>query len=288
MYFYKNTSETKKFTVSFSDSVLSSEAIEAAGITVSITNIETAGVSTSTLYIASSLSTSGASVSFRLTGGDDDSMYRLSVSTGAVTTSGNIYTKTCYLYVTNEEETLVSLDDFKAFLGINTSTNDAVLLGVLRSASDFVKRYTGKSFSYEKYEETYYAEECSDILILNNYPVKSIDSVVVDGVTLEATTDGYANYIVKPEGYIKRLDGLTFPSSYYPVVVTYNAGYRSAPEDILYVVKKLAAQDYNSRLQEGIKSEEIGSYKVTYAKSSVLSDDSKTRDILNQYVSRRL
>lgn len=288
MYFYKNPTETKKFEVSFADSLLTSETIEASGLTLTITNIETDGISTSSLYVTSSLAFSGSTVTFRLSGGDDDSAYRLSVSTGAVTTSGNIYTKTCYLYTTSEEETLVSLDDMKSFLGINTTTNDAVLLSILRSSTDFVTRYTGKTFTYDRYEETYYPEETWDRLQLKNFPVKSITSVVVDGVTLDAFTAGYPNYVLEEEGFVRRLDGMKFPCGYYPIVVTYNAGYRSVPEDILYVVKKMTAQDFNSRLQEGLLSEALGSYKVTYTKSSVLSADSKVKEILDKYATRRI
>lgn len=288
MYFYKDPAETKQFEVSFSDCILSSETAQSANLTLSILNVDLDGISTSYLYVTTSLAVAGTTVSFRLNGGEDDATYRISVSTGAVTTSGNVYTKTCYLYVTNEDESLVSLSEMKAFLNINTTTDDAVLLSLLRSSSDFVKRYTGKDFKYERYEDTYYPEEAWDRLQLDNYPVKSITSVVVDGVTLDAFTAGYPNYVLEKEGYVRRLDGMKFPYGYYPIVVTYNAGYKSIPEDILYVVKKLAAQDYNSRLQEGLLSEALGSYKVTYAKSSVLSADSKVKDILDNYATRHV
>ena len=146
MFLYKNPTETRKYTITFDGYVLTNEAIQSSGLTITVTNITTDGVSTSNLYVPGSLSFSGNNVSFRLTGGEDDASYRLSVSTGGVTSSGNVYTQTGYLYVADEEQSLVSLGDLKAYLGVNTTANDAVLLSLLRASTDFVQRVTGKGW----------------------------------------------------------------------------------------------------------------------------------------------
>ncbi len=286
MFLYKNPTETRKFTVTFDGYVLQSEAIQASGLTISITNIATDGISTNSLYVANSLSYSGNNVSFRLTGGDDDCAYRIALSTGAVTSSGNVYSQTGYLYVADEEQSLVNLGDFKAYLGINTTANDAVLLNLLRASTDFVHRFTGRNFNYQSYVETYYPEQSWNRLKLNNYPVGAVDYITIDGVTLDATTAGSANYVIEADGFIRRLDGGKFPCGSIPVVVAYKAGFKSIPEDIRYAVMKIAGSDYNTRLQDGILSETLGSYRIVHDKSSVLHKDSRVREILTQYAPR--
>lgn len=288
MFLYKNPSETRKYTVSFSGYLLSSEALQTAGLTIAITNIFTDGVSTSDIYVAGSLGFSGSDVSFRLTGGDDDVVYKLVLSTGGVTASGNIYTQQGYLYTAYEEQSLVSLSDLKTYMGINVSTNDAVLLALLRSATDFVEKYTCRKFVYKRYTDTYYPEQNWDRLKLNNYPVDTIESVVLDGITLDAASGGYANYIVEKEGYVRRLDGGVFPEAPFPTQVTYLAGFKPIPEDLRLAIMKIASADYNIRLQDGVLSEALGSYRVSYDKTSILTQDSRIREVLNQYTTRLL
>jgi uncharacterized phiE125 gp8 family phage protein len=286
MFLYKNPIDTRKYTITFDGYVLQTEAIQSSGLTITVTNIATDGVSTSGIYVPGSLSFSGNNVSFRLTGGDDDAAYRLSISTGGVTSSGNVYTQTGYLYVADEEQSLVSLGDLKAYLGVNTTANDAVLLSLLRASTDFVQRVTGRNFLYTKYTDTYYPEQCWDRLKLNNYPVDRIQSVLIDGITLDSQTAGYSNFVLEQEGYIRRLDGVRFPQAPVPIVVSYFAGFRAVPEDIRYAVMKIAGSDYNTRLQDGILSEALGSYKIVHDKSSVMHEDSRVREILQNYTPR--
>lgn len=288
MYFYKNPSETKKYTVSFADSVLTSESIQSSGLTISITNLITNGVSTSSIYVSGSLGFADSDVSFRASGGEDDSVYKFTLSTGGVTSSGNVYTKTGYIYVAEAEQVLVPLDELKAYMGVASSAHDAVLLSLLRGATDLVCKITGREFAYKTYTETCYPEQLWDRLKLDNYPVDAINSVVIDGITLDATTAGYSNYVAEEEGFVRRMDGGSFPQAPFATVVTYRAGFKAIPEDIKYVVKKIAASDYNTRLQDGILSEALGSYKVTYAKTALLTEDSRVREILNQYTPRVL
>ena len=286
MFFYKTPAETRKYTVSFADSLLSSETILSSGLTLSITNIQTSGISTSSLYVASSLGFTGTDVYFRLQAGDDDSVYRFVLSAG-VTASGNTYSKKGSLYVTDDIQYLVDLDELKDYLSITTTTTDAVLISLLRAATSFVTRYIGRDLTYQQYTETIYPEQSWNQLRLTNFPVDAVESVVVDGTTLDATTAGYANYVVEKEGYIRRVDGGSFPRGSYATTVVYRAGFKAIPEDIRTVVKKLVGNNFNKRQQEGILEEELGSYRVVYDdKSAKTAEDSSVRDVLNLYVSR--
>lgn len=288
MFLYKTSAETRSFTVSFADSVTSSETILLAGLTISVTNLQTSGISTSSIYVPGSLSFAGTDVSFRFQAGEDDSAYSFVVSTGAVTTSGNIYSKRGALYVTDDIQTLVDLDELKDYLGITSTSTDAVLLSLLRGASTFVQRYIGRDITYQRYTETFYPEESSVRLCVTNFPLDAVESISIDGVTLDASTGGYANYVAAKEGFVRRLDGGRFSTGNVPTVITYRAGFKAVPEDLRTVVKKLISSAYNQRLSEGLLEEELGTYRVKYASSSAMSEDSSIKDVLNGYIVRVL
>jgi len=288
MYFYKKPLDIQTFTVSFTDTLDVTESILQAGLTLTITNLQTDGDSTSSLYIDSSLSVTDDDVSFRLQGGDDDNVYRILVSTGAVTASSNVYVKTNYLYVSAEEQSLVSLEEIKTYLDIPVVNYDAILLSLLRASDRAIYRITGRRFLYATYTDLIYLDEASDRIKLTNFPVDNIQSILVDGVTLDATLGSYSTYIAEREGYVHRVDGIKFPVAPVPIAITYKAGYKQVPEDVKLVAMKLVSAGYNARQQEGVKQESIGSYSVTYRDDFLLTSDSSIAATLNRYIDRSI
>jgi hypothetical protein len=120
---------------------------------------------------------------------------------------------------------LVTLSAVKAYLNITSTTDDARLQALIAFSSKVIADYCDRVFALEKVVETIHTE--SNVLALdstvagisvlpNRYPVREIDSILVDGVGTD--------YILDWESGVVRgaLAG--------EMVITYTAGY-DLPED---------------------------------------------------------
>ena len=128
-------------------------------------------------------------------------------------------------------------------------------------ASDTVRAYCGHSISQILNDVVTLDGSDTNTLILPAAPVNGIDFIKVNGVTLAATA-----YKWSKKGWVRRIDGILWPSTPGSIEVTYNHGFATIPGAILGVVLSLAGriQDGSS----GIKQETIGSYSVTYGDPS--------------------
>ena len=279
--FIKQTNETKTFSVDFTPVLATGETISSGNIDIDVLKTSDASDVTASLLVSGSTTLSGNIILFRITGGVNNEIYKITVNTG--TTSGsNKHEEDLILVVSDDVNLLYTVDELKVSLGVTDTTQDALLFGLVKSSSDYMSQAIDRNLFFTTYAETFFLEEPQNSILLKQYPIVAVDSIVVDGVTLSSTSQGYTVWYFTEEGSINRIDGFNFPVRPLPVVVNYKAGYRVMPEDIRLAVKKIAIGEYSTRKKNGILAETIGNYRIVFNKASFYTDTA-IADIITRY-----
>lgn len=148
---------------------------------------------------------------------------------------------------------LTTLADVKNLLGIAPAetSQDARLEMLINMSSARIGQYCNRQFKRQNYTETL-PPNGRQLLILQQYPVQSVASVVQKGTTLTAATDYIATSPFAEVGEIYRETGWTgdymlrgivtndIGPGKLEIVVTYVAGYY-LPDDALYVAGNVAS-----------------------------------------------
>lgn len=162
---------------------------------------------------------------------------------------------------------IVTLAQFKTYLGITSSTEDTNLQTILDAVNQFVETYCHRSFEEAEYVELYDGTGTTS-LILRHRPVTEITEILIydDEITMrtEVGGDGYyykdlASGIIMRDDLWDRGQGI--------ITVTYTAGYtdETIPADLRYAVYELATYFRNTRKKAGMLSETLGSYSYRLA-----------------------
>lgn len=127
-------------------------------------------------------------------------------------------------------------------------------------SAEFVSK-TGRTLAKTTHTEEYTGRADLQVLHLNNWPIRSITIVTVDGTTITAGTEsnqykqlknqrGEAWALFREEGWLSKAYGIT---------ITYEAGYvlpaesgANVPDDIMGAVTELAATFYLQRGKSGL------------------------------------
>lgn len=166
---------------------------------------------------------------------------------------------------------LTTVDAVNAELGLEGNTaSDALISGYIASASDSVARYCKRILVAQEYAETFYARNYKDELLLSEYPVAEIASIVESDITL-AVDDARVN---ADTGAVIRL--CNDDQTWWPlgkIVVSYTAGYAddttglpSLPPAIERAAIVLASMAYRlrSKRDPAIRSSQHGDSSVTF------------------------
>jgi len=129
---------------------------------------------------------------------------------------------------------LTTRADYKAYVGIKSTTQDAVIDALIPRVSDFVKNYCKRTFvDYWDIAKTETFDGGFDRFILAENPVRAISSVQYSGdfgQTFTALTQ-YTNYVI--DGYtIRATLSSGFPYVLRGYKVTYTGGYEDTPQDL--------------------------------------------------------
>lgn len=191
---------------------------------------------------------------------------------------------------------LCALADVKSYLGITSTTQDALITTLIGNASAFIERFCGRIFEQATYTETRNGNNASAIFCRQT-PIISVTSVTIDGIAVpeapDATSYGfvYDDHIVYLRGDAPmRLPGV--PSSRgYPrsfcrgvqnVVLVYEAGYATIPADLNQACVELIASKLAKRERIDKKSETLGQQQTV---SFDLSDmPASVKTVLMQYL----
>lgn len=171
---------------------------------------------------------------------------------------------------------LTILETAKAELGIPESdtSQDDYISGLIKQASGIVADYCNQVFGAEEIEEIFWADAPSTwtrSFMLAREPIISIDSVEVDGLTLDSS-----QYRMASDGHLHRLDtvGMTYWVLTSTVVVRYTAGYVLL-DDLPYGVERAALsliREYHASAGRDprVRSEDIpGLRSVSYQVGSL-------------------
>lgn len=170
-----------------------------------------------------------------------------------------------------------TLDEVKTFLGIAGTADDDLLEALIDNASSFIDndcRRRLKATDYDSavtadQENCWYDGDASRILILRQYPVNSVSSLVVSGATIDAAsvTDYYGStgYVIyQSRGHL--FYGSGFAAGIKNVRVSYNAGYATDSREwyeLRQLCQSLVGWVFNNRSHLGFKSERFMNYAYT-------------------------
>jgi len=141
---------------------------------------------------------------------------------------------------------------------------------LIEQASDIVDTHCGRDFTLHEDVAERYDGTGRDSLRLRGWPVVSVASVVVGGVSLTEDLE----YEVDAAGILERVDGATWPVGRRNVSVTYSYGYATPPGAIAGVVEDLVAgaltHAARNRATKGASSMSMDGYSVAYSELSRL------------------
>ena len=187
---------------------------------------------------------------------------------------------------------LVSLSDVKAWLGQQsiTTASDSILAGLITGVNQFVLGYIGRGLLVpQSFVERIDGVSYKGRIILMNYPVTSITSVIVDGQTINPVINPLkpANgYLLSPPspspaGQRQFIDffGLRACPSRQNISISYRAGYQvsgesvSIPAGLTYT----AQAPYGAwRTDEGVTYQSTGQALVAVSASPLAGQYSVT------------
>lgn len=157
---------------------------------------------------------------------------------------------------------LVSLTDAKAHLGVTGTDDDAVITGLIAMTSATVTSYVGRPLLTGTYRETFRLLHPAGKILLSAWPVQSVTAITAAGEALAST-----DYECSDDGLLLRVNAKGRYECWSPevTVVTYDAGFDTAPADVQSAVLTLIASDWSARGRDpGMKSIGIGSISLSY------------------------
>ncbi len=152
---------------------------------------------------------------------------------------------------------LTTVPKVRQFFGIQNTEDDARLGALITACSKAIAQYLSRSLLAQEYVAERYDGNDSDILMLRAYPLISISLLTINGVTQTASSDGLLQSGYYPgDNYVFLVGGNRFPRGRRNVVITYEAGYTTIPEDVAEACIELVGDRFKlpSRLGERSKA----------------------------------
>lgn len=153
---------------------------------------------------------------------------------------------------------LATIDDYTARHGAPEDDDKVEVL--LADAESLVREVTGLTISLVEDDEVVVAGDGSGQVILPEYPVVDVTSVLVDGVPLATDTFRWWDW-----GAIDRLSGGIFTYGPRTVTVTYTHGWDPVPSWITALVCGMVQRALPDHVTEGVRSETYDEHTVTFA-----------------------
>lgn len=206
---------------------------------------------------------------------------------------------------------LATVDDVQAIIG-RTLTDSQVTAAnrLLDMASGMVRRYTRQTITKVVDDVVTLPGNWGNTLELPERPVRSVASVTMNGATMPNTlwklvegnlflgtgafmpdygsTIWGGSALWGPAGSNQgpQAIGNTWQGPTAQITVTYTHGFDEVPQDLVNEVAGMVALQLNAEV--GISSEQIGQYKVQYARqgSGAMALSDETKAVLNYYRKR--
>lgn len=194
------------------------------------------------------------------------------------------------------DRSLLTIAELRAAVGIDDASQDARLTAIGNRAAALICSACGvatapptpPTLRAEVLTETWRAV-CAGRLMLSRWPVSSITSIVVDGVTL-----GVDEYEFEAgAGHVFRLSGVyRIDWSGDLVTVVYTAGYATVPDDLKLAAERVVLDIYASSARDpnlrSVQVDGIGTETYWVAPQSDPMVSQEVMDLLAPYMNWRV
>lgn len=179
---------------------------------------------------------------------------------------------------------ITTVDKVKTYLTIAGTSSDAMLAELVAAADAFVLSYTGRKTVLEADFVERYNGTGSDRLMLDNYPIASVASLVVNDRTIGPSAGyGQQGYFFDNRALV--LYNERFTKGFRNVQVSYRAGFAEIPADMEQAATYIVSQMYKRKDRIGVSSKTIGQESISYNANDL---DATSKTILNEYKTRWL
>jgi hypothetical protein len=163
---------------------------------------------------------------------------------------------------------LCELEDVKKWLGI-TGTGDDELIGRLITAqSAVIEQYCNRKFKAASYELVVDGNG-KNTMIIPHYPIISVDSLMVNGISVPAYSFGMSGYGYRFGQMSITLYGSCFIRGAGNVSMEVFAGYQKIPADLAQACIELVALRYRERDRIGHISKSIAGETVSFTQEAM-------------------
>jgi len=150
--------------------------------------------------------------------------------------------------------------------------NDLLLEELINAVTDFIERYCNRRFKKTTYTDVLLDGNSTQYLFLDNYPIVIVTTIYWHYVFVADELIDSDEYIVYAnEGYVYKSGGWTKGNQ--NIKITYDAGYDFAtdgiPAELQYIANSLVKSGFMDKGKEGITSERMGNYSVSYSADSI-------------------
>ncbi len=173
---------------------------------------------------------------------------------------------------------LTTLDKARQWVNVSGNADDALLTRLIAAASGWIETYLSRAILSASYSESRDGNDHHRMPVAN-YPIISVTSVAVDGVTIPQATSPTSTGWIAEKAAIS-LRGYTFTAGVQNVQIAYTAGYATCPDDLEQVCLKLVGLQYKNRDRIGHTSKQIGGETVAFSTRDM---DEDMRTIMLQY-----
>lgn len=166
---------------------------------------------------------------------------------------------------------LVALADLKAWLGMTASGDDTLLSALITAASyDFLGRVDRPSLTQVQAFSERYDGTGGCRLLLRQYPVIAVSSVTVGQILVPQSPDYVAGGWVADEYGVTLVGGAySFCRGRQNVLVSYSAGFVSAPADVTQAAKTICAAWYRRRSHLDQESQSLEGQNIRFAATDI-------------------
>jgi hypothetical protein len=173
---------------------------------------------------------------------------------------------------------LTTLAAVKAYAGVAGTSDDAMLGALITSYSQFVRTWLNRDLLRATYTARLSGRGGQSVQ-LPQYPIRSIGALSVNGVTIAAAPGwGQSGYYFDDTRLW--LEGYCFAKGNGNVLVTFDAGYDTAPPDIAQAVNELVGLRYATRDKQGWSSKSLAGETVSLVTKDM---PDSVRTVLRQY-----
>lgn len=151
---------------------------------------------------------------------------------------------------------LTTVDAVKLYARVTSAADDALLTQLVTALSSYAKTWLARSILAADYVQSFHGHG-GMFLMLPEYPVNSVASLTIDGITIPARTSALgAGYTFDHESIA--VDGYRFTRGRSNVVVSWNGGYATVPADLSQAVNEMVAIVYKEQDRIGQLSKALG------------------------------